>query len=307
MKLVFFGYGELGAVGVDSLVEPHVVALVLTHRTEFTGLGEPHVAELVEKHGLPVHISSNAREPEIRQLLRDADADAIVSTNWRTRLPGDLLGMAKLGALNVHDALLPSYSGFGAVNWAIRNGETEAGVTVHLMEEELDTGPAVVQHRVPIGPHDTALQVYEAVTAQYVPATLAALEKLAAGDRGTPQDPTRRTFYHRIGEDDTMIDWSQSTARIYNLIRGQSDPYINAWTTFDGRKVAVKSAALPDGGYCGTPGKVVRQAQGGVAVVCGQTGSPDALGIILLEVQVEGDEPRPATEVFKKMGVRLGS
>jgi methionyl-tRNA formyltransferase len=294
MKLAFFGYGELGAVVVDAL-------------DEFTNLGEPHVAELVEKHSLPVYISSNAREPEIESLLADLNADAMVSTNWRTRLPGRLLGMAGLGALNVHDALLPSYSGFGAVNWAIRNGETETGVTVHLMEEELDTGPIVVQHRVPIGPHDTALEIYNAVTAQYVPATLAALGKLAAGDRGTPQVPSGRTFYHRIDADDTKIDWSEPTSRIYNLIRGQSDPYLNAWTTFDGRKVAIKSAALPDGGYCGTPGKVVRQAQGGVAVVCGQSGAPDALGIILLEVQVEGQPPAPAAEVFKKMGVRLGS
>ncbi len=299
MRIVFFGYGELGAVVLSALVEHHDVVLVLTHRTEFTGLGEPHVAELVERHGLSCVISANGREPELPGQLRELDADVIVSTNWRTRLPGELLTTSRLGALNVHDALLPKFSGFGAINWAVREHESETGVTVHLMEPELDTGPVVVQRVVPIGDHDTATEVYEQVTAQYVPATLEALEKLAAGDRGTPQDATKRTFWHRITEDDTRIDWSKSTRSIYDLVRGQSDPYVNAWTTLDGRKIAVKKAALPSMGFCGTPGKVVRQADGGVAVVTGTE------GIILLEVQVDGEEARPATEVFKKMGSRL--
>lgn len=299
MRIVFFGYGELGAVVLSALVEHHEVALVLTHRTEFTGLGEPHVAELVDQHGLSCVISANGREPELRQQLLDLNADAIVSTNWRTRLPGELLTTAKLGALNVHDALLPKFSGFGAINWAIREHESETGVTVHLMEPELDTGPVVVQRVVPIGDHDTATEIYEQVTAQYVPATLQALENLANGEPGTPQDASLRTFWHRITEDDTRIDWSQSSRRVYDLVRGQSDPYVNAWTTLDGQKIAVKKAALPSMGFCGTPGKVVRQADGGVAVVTGTA------GLILLEVQVDGEEPRPAVEVFKKMGCRL--
>ncbi|MEU7477112.1 methionyl-tRNA formyltransferase [Lentzea sp. NPDC042327] len=299
MRIVFFGYGELGAVVLSALVEHHDVVLVLTHRTEFTGLGEPHVADLVEQHGLRSVISSNGREPELPAQLRELGADAIVSTNWRTRLPGELLTTSRLGALNVHDALLPKFSGFGAVNWAVREHESETGVTVHLMEPELDTGPVVVQRVVPIGDHDTATEVYEQVTAQYVPATLEALQKLAAGDRGTAQDASKRTFWHRITEDDTRIDWTRSTREIYDLVRGQSDPYVNAWTMLDGRKVAVKRAAPPSMGFCGTPGRVVRQADGGVAVVTGTE------GIILLEVQVDGEEARPAAEVFKKMGGRL--
>ncbi|MGZ3143327.1 methionyl-tRNA formyltransferase [Lentzea chajnantorensis] len=299
MRIVFFGYGELGAVVLSALVEHHDVVLVLTHRTEFTGLGEPHVADLVEQHGLRSVTSSNGREPDLPAQLRELGADAIVSTNWRTRLPGELLTTSRLGALNVHDALLPKFSGFGAVNWAVREHESETGVTVHLMEPELDTGPVVVQRVVPIGDHDTATEVYEQVTAQYVPATLEALQKLAAGDRGTAQDASKRTFWHRITEDDTRIDWTRSTREIYDLVRGQSDPYVNAWTTLDGRKVAVKRAAPPSMGFCGTPGRVVRQADGGVAVVTGTE------GIILLEVQVDGEEARPAAEVFKKMGGRL--
>ncbi|KOV80768.1 methionyl-tRNA formyltransferase [Nocardia sp. NRRL S-836] len=299
MRIVFFGYGELGAVVLSALVEHHDVVQVLTHRTEFTGLGEPHVAELVERHGLSCVISANGREPELPGQLRELAADAIVSTNWRTRLPGELLTTSRLGALNVHDALLPKFSGFGAINWAVREHESETGVTVHLMEPELDTGPVVVQRVVPIGDHDTATEIYEQVTAQYVPATLEALDRLAAGERGTPQDAAKRTFWHRITEDDTRIDWTKSTRSIYDLVRGQSDPYVNAWTTLDGQRIAVKKAALPSMGFCGTPGKVVRQADGGVAVVTGTE------GIILLEVQVDGEEARPAAEVFKKMGGRL--
>ena len=302
MRVVFFGFGELGAVVLSALAEHHDVRLVVTHQPEFTGLGEPDVLRLAERLGLAVCISSHAAELEVAAALRAAAPEVLVSTNWRTKLPAELLPIAPLGALNVHDALLPRYSGFGAVNWAIRNGEKETGVTVHIMEPELDSGPIIAQTVVEIGTADTATDVYEAVTAQYVPTTLLALERRAAGDAGVPQDRGQRTFYHRIRTPDVRIDWSMSTTALYDLIRAQSDPYVNAWTMYDGRVVHVKTASIPADAVCGTPGRSVRVAEQGVAVACGQLGRPDSRGIVLRTVAPDGGEPIPATTFFGRMG-----
>ncbi|GGN78671.1 methionyl-tRNA formyltransferase [Actinoplanes lobatus] len=303
--MVFFGYGELGGVALTGLLAEHEVPLVVTHPVDFSGLGEPDVLDRVQWHDLPVMLSAYGTEADLPDRIRAARPDLIVSTNWRTRLPAGLLSLAPLGALNVHDALLPKYSGFGAINWAIRNGETETGVTVHVMEPEFDTGPVVARTVVPIGPEITAGELYQQVTAQYVPTLSTAIRARAEGRTGTPQDPALRTFYHRIGPADVRIDWNQPSRKVYDLVRAQSDPYLNAWTTYEGEQVRIKVARLPETAHGGTPGRVIRRTEGGVAVGCGPVGEAGSHGLIVVTVQPpEGDEI-PAAEYFKRMGTYL--
>jgi methionyl-tRNA formyltransferase len=307
LRVAFLGYGQLGATVLRGLHQHHHVALVVTHRPEFSGMAEPDVVEAALDLGVDVTLSSHAREPELHRRLRDLDADVIVSTNWRTPVPKDVLCVPRLGAVNIHDALLPRYAGLGAVNWAIRNGDRTTGLTAHLMDEELDTGPVITQTRVEIGPHDTAADVLERLLSQYVPVALRALELLELGHRGTPQALEEGTFYHRIGLEDTRIQWLESTTSVYNLVRAQVDPFLNSWTTYRGQRLFVKSATPPTRAYCGTPGRIVKVAEGGIAVACGQPGATDSRGIILRCVQVEGQEPVQAIDLFRRFGDYLGA
>jgi methionyl-tRNA formyltransferase len=267
------------------------VVLVLTHRAGFSGLGEPDVEWAADELGIPIAYSATAAEPGLHERLRGLHPQVIVSTNWRTKVPAAVLRIPERGAINVHDALLPEYSGFGAVNWAIRNGEDISGLTVHYMDEELDTGPVILQSPVKIGPHDTAGQLLDRLVQEYVPAALCALELVEQGDRGVPQPEGTGSFYHRIGVEDTRIDWQEGARTIYNLIRGQSDPFVNAWTTHDGFRLWIKAAALPDRSFGGTPGRVVKLDGGGVAISCGRTTDRSDRGILLLQVALDGTPP----------------
>lgn len=296
------GYGELGATVLRGIAPHHEILHVLTHRAEFSGLGEPDVEQLAAELGLDVSYSSNAREPELHEKLRALAPQVIVSTNWRTKVPEEMLAIPELGAINVHDALLPSYSGFGAVNWVIRNGEDATGVTVHFMDAELDTGPVITRAVVKIGPHDTAGYLLGKVVAEYVPATVRALELVEQGHRGEPQDGQGASFYHRIGVEDTRIDWRESTTAIYNLIRGQSDPFVNAWTEHDGQRLWVKAATLPSRAYGGTPGRIVKSGDGGVVIATGVPEHGDDRGIVLLQVAVDDGPPVRAVDYFVKYG-----
>jgi methionyl-tRNA formyltransferase len=297
MRIVFMGYGELGANVLRGLAPHHEVMLVLTHEAHFTGLGEADVDDAAADLGLPVLHSPRAAEPGVHARVRAAGPDVIVSTNWRTTVPPEVLCIPRLGALNVHDALLPRYAGFGAVNWAIRNGEHETGLTVHFMDEKLDTGPVVTRSTVAIGPDDTAGQVLARLKASYVPTLLGALDQVSGGSRGEPQGPDG-SFYHRIRLTDTRIDWRDGTQRLHDLVRGQSDPFVNAWTTHDGLRLFIKAAAPPERAWCGTPGRIIAHAEGGVAVACGRTPDEDSRGLILLQVQTEGGPAVRAVDYF---------
>lgn len=301
MRVVFMGYGELGATVLRGITPHHEVLRVLTHRAEFSRLGEPHVELLSAELGLDVAYSGHAREPELHEQLRTLRPQVIVSTNWRTKVPAQVLAIPTLGVINVHDSLLPAYSGFGAVNWAIRNGEDATGVTVHFMDEELDTGPVITRALVKIGSHDTAGQVLDKVVAEYVPTTLRALQLVEQGHRGAPQDGHGASFYHRIGAEDTRIDWQESTTAIYNLIRGQSDPFVNAWTTHDGQRLWVTAATPPGRCYGGTPGRIVKTGDDGVVIVTGRPEHRDDRGIVLLQVATDEGPPVRAIDYFVKL------
>ncbi|WP_159080614.1 methionyl-tRNA formyltransferase [Nocardia suismassiliense] len=298
MKVAFLGYGEIGATVLGPLAAQHDVAAVVTHRPEFGGLGEGHVATLAHRHGLRTLFADDlATAPGVAGALTAAAPEVLVSANWRTRVPEDVLAIPSLCPLNIHDALLPDYAGFGSVNWSIRNGETAIGLTVHIMERDLDTGPVVHTVTVPIAPHDTATTVYSALLKEYPHALLTALERVATGATPTPQR-AGGSFYHRITEADTRIDWTQPTTRILDLVRAQSDPFVNAWCLLDGRKLYIKTAVRPTRAHRGTPGRVIAHTDGGVAVVCGHSWSPDADGIILRQVQRPDQPAGPATDIL---------
>jgi methionyl-tRNA formyltransferase len=158
---------------------------------------------------------------------------------------------------------------------------------------------------VPIGTEDTAGTVYSKLLQEYPGAVLKALNLLADGAQPVPQPSAGSTFYHRITEADTRIDWSLPTRQLVNLIRAQSDPFTNAWCMVNGEKLYVKRAKEPCRSYRGTPGRVIKYAEDGVAVVCGPSWEARSDGIILLEVQGEGQQPQSATSFFKKLGAQL--
>ncbi|MFD9909955.1 methionyl-tRNA formyltransferase [Streptomyces sp. NPDC059063] len=278
---------------------------MVTHPTDFGGIGEDHVVRLTEELGLDPLFARKAGEPHVVAALREAAPEVLVSANWRTTVPEAVLDIPTRHPLNVHDALLPAYAGFGSVNWSIRNGETRIGLTVHVMERELDTGPVVHAVEVPIGAQDTATTVYAALLRAYPDAVLTALDLVSRDVTPTPQAAHGASFYHRITEADTRIDWSLPTTRLLDLVRGQSDPYVNAWCLVDGRKLYVKRAARPTRAHRGTPGRVSRHADGGVAVVCGPSWAADSDGVVLLEVQWEGERPQPAVEALPRPGALL--
>ncbi|WP_052230276.1 methionyl-tRNA formyltransferase [Streptomyces sp. CT34] len=304
MKIAFLGYGEIGDTVLAGIAGKHEVSVVVTHPARFGGLQETHVVRRAAELALPLVEARHADDPHVVATLRDARPEVLLSANWRTVVPESTLAIPTLLSLNVHDALLPSYAGFGSVNWAIRNGESEIGLTVHVMAAELDTGPILWQVKVPIGAEDTATTVYRRLLDAYPGAVLTALDRAAAGVEPQPQSTEGASFYHRITEADTRIDWSQPTERLLDIVRAHSDPFVNAWCRHAGTKLFVKRATRPSRAYRGTPGHVVRHTDGGVAVVCGPSWATGSDGIILLEVQPENGRRHPATSLLSP-GTRL--
>jgi methionyl-tRNA formyltransferase len=166
--------------------------------------------------------------------------DLILSVYYRSMISTKILGLARLGAFNMHGSLLPRYRGRAPINWAVLNGEPRIGMTLHRMVREPDAGAIVDQEGVDIGPRDTAEQALRKVLPCARRVLARQIDALLAGTaRETPQDPSQATYFGGRKPEDGRIDWGRPTAQIFNLVRAVTDPYPGAFTDVGGARLMV--------------------------------------------------------------------
>ncbi len=95
-------------------------------------------------------VLNDRNSPVAAETLAHVGADLVVLCCYPARVPQALINTARLGGLNVHPSLLPRHRGPDPLFWVFRNGEAESGVTVHQVDEGLDTGPILKQERIPV-------------------------------------------------------------------------------------------------------------------------------------------------------------
>jgi methionyl-tRNA formyltransferase len=244
------------------------------------------VAELARAHGVPVRTDSKIG-PDAVSFLREAGTEIILSVYYRAMIPGEVLAVPRLGAYNIHGALLPRYRGRACVNWAVLNGETQTGATLHVMTESADCGDIVDQEAVPIGYEDTALDVFKKVAEAARIVLSRGLPSIEAGNpRRVPQDESQATKFGRRRPEDGRIDWGKTAEGIYNLTRALTHPFPGAFTELDGKKLFVWRARAIEGSPCQKPGTAVSRRPFVIAAADG--------AVELLSWQFDGEAERGA-------------
>jgi methionyl-tRNA formyltransferase len=235
---VRFGFAASAPFGADvleRLAARHEIAFCLTQPDAPAGRGRglrPAPAKLTAlRLGIPV----------IESLDAPLDAETVVLVAYGRLIPRALLDRHLW--LNVHPSLLPRWRGAAPVERAIMAGDTETGVTVIRLVEELDAGPIAEQERFPIGPDDDAGAVYD----RAVPLAVELLERALAAPAFEPQPDDGVTYAEKIGPEDRVLDLSKPEEAV-NRVRALS-PHIGARGELDGRPVVVWRARLDDGRF----------------------------------------------------------
>ncbi|GAA1502509.1 methionyl-tRNA formyltransferase [Sphaerisporangium rubeum] len=308
MRVAMFGYQTWGHRTLRALLDSgHEVVLVVTHPASdhaYERIWDDSVADLAAEHGLPVLLRGRPGDGELLAALRDAAPDVIVANNWRTWLPPEIFDLPPHGTLNVHDSLLPAYAGFSPLIWALINGEKEVGVTAHRMNAELDAGDIVLQRAVPVGPHDTAADLFHRTVDLIEPIVRESLDLIASGTAvWTPQDRSQASFFHKRSEEDSRIDWTWPADALERLVRAQCDPYPNAFTYHRGRRLRIVSAALSTARYGGTPGRVfIREGDGVVVGAGADARTGEHPGLLVRRVRTDDGAEHAAGDYFRAMG-----
>ena len=256
-KIVVCAYHNVGYRCLEELLRQGAeVALVFTHEDSPTEeIWFASVRELAERHGIP-YLTSDINAPENVALLREIAPDFILSFYYRNMIKPEVLEIPRQGALNLHGSWLPKYRGRVPVNWAVINGETETGATLHYMVEKPDAGDIVDRERVEIAFTDTAFDVFTKVADAAVTVIARAWPLLRDGNAPRiPMDLKAGSYFGGRKPADGLIDWTRGAVQIYNLIRGVTHPYPGAFTFLDGKKVVIWQAWPVEG--IGEPGNFV--------------------------------------------------
>lgn len=167
-------------------------------------------------------VNSDAFKKEILKL----NPDIILVGSWSEKFKKDIINLPKIGTINCHPSLLPKYRGPNPYMRVIMNGETQSGITFHLMDEKLDTGPILLQKKIDI------LQGFNGDTGGSLKDKCCVLARQGINELLTAmndemiipinQNDRDASYYPQISEKDILIDFNKSSAQINAMVRGLS-------------------------------------------------------------------------------------
>jgi UDP-4-amino-4-deoxy-L-arabinose formyltransferase/UDP-glucuronic acid dehydrogenase (UDP-4-keto-hexauronic acid decarboxylating) len=287
-NLVFLGHGAWATECLEAAFtrSSFRIPLVFLHASpgEAQRRNNAEMEDLAVRHGSRVIFVEEAGEMKA-DVVRTAP-DLLVSVGFLKKVPREVLEIPSQGAINLHGALLPRYRGRAPISWALLNGEKHVGITVHYMEEEIDSGPILIQRRIRVSAQDTACTLYERMKRLAPAVLLEALKMFETGTpSGVPQDERSATRYGKLTQEVCLIRWGDPAKKIHDKIRALVPPYPGAFTFSGGRKYIVVRSALPEDVASGSaPGRVLEATLRGALVGTGE-GS-----ILIEEVEREHEE-----------------
>ena len=155
MKILFWGTPAYAVPTLETLHEAgHQIVGVVTQPDRRRGRGKQLMPSPVKARaqelGYPVFTPERIRrDPTCQQQLNALGADVSVVVAFGQILPKEILQQPPLGCWNGHGSLLPRWRGAGPIQWSILEGDAETGVGIMAMEEGLDTGPVLLEQRLP--------------------------------------------------------------------------------------------------------------------------------------------------------------
>ncbi len=227
MRIVFLGTPQFAIPSLKKLIHhPYFeVTSVVTQPDKRRGRGNQLIPSPVKKlaisHQIPVWQPKRIKkDAETLTHLEQIQADVFVVVAYGQILSQQILGMPKLGCVNVHGSILPKYRGAAPIQWSIYHGDKETGITTMLMDEGMDTGAMLLKAFTPIHLLDNAEYLAEILAQQGADLLIETLFQLESGKVSpTPQNAENATYAPLIQKSDYVIDWSRSNIEIHHQVR----------------------------------------------------------------------------------------
>ena len=296
MRLVMMGTGGFAEPTFAALLDgPHTVVGLVTQpargagrvggTTRQTG---PGLDEVAEARNVPVARPESINGDDGLTVLRNFAPDLLVVAAYGQILSPAVIGVPKLGAINVHASLLPRHRGAAPVAYAILAGDAETGVTIIRINPGLDAGAMLAQEKLAIDPRDTAGSLERRLAPLGARLAAGVIDELATDPNlpGTLQDSTLVTKAPKLKKEFGLIDWTRPAEYLERHARAMQ-PYPGAYTfwTHGGSeplRLGVLAAEVAAAETAAPPGQLAGRV-GGFPVIATGAGR-----LVLREVQPAG-------------------
>lgn len=244
MNILFMGGHELGAKTLEHLINNNVnvVGVVVSKNDNDWYRG---VDEVADKFNLNIYEEKNINDQNFLNKIKSLNLDLIVCVNFDQILKKDIINLPNIGCINTHASLLPKYRGRAPLNWAMINGEKYSGVTVHFIDEGIDTGDIILQEKIKIDEDDYICDLLNKVKNIYPKIVLDSIKFLECNNLNLIKPDLSKGFYvNKRTKDDGKIDFSKPSKDILNFIKAISKPYPGAFLYHNNKKIIIWRARL---------------------------------------------------------------
>jgi methionyl-tRNA formyltransferase len=224
---------------------------------------DPVLKSRADEYGIDFISHPNINSEEFFAKVVDYDCDLFVSLSFDQIFQKRILQYPRLKAINCHASKLPFYRGRNCLNWVLINDENEFGITVHYMDEGIDTGDILEQRIYPIKDLDNYATLLEKAYEGCSDVLFNVIKNLADGRKveGRPQVDIHPLGFYCVGREvgDERLCWDQPSRDIFNFIRAICRPGPEASTYYEGVEIKINRVDMIPGApiYKGIPGAIL--------------------------------------------------
>jgi methionyl-tRNA formyltransferase len=251
MRVVFMGTPEFATYTLQALIDNgYDVVAVISQPDKPKGRGKKlqptPVKSVAQDNNLPVYQPERIKSKEFEDFLAEIEADVFVVVAYGQILSERILNMPRLGCINVHGSLLPAYRGPAPIQYAVLNGDKVTGVTTMFMDKQCDTGDILLTREIALDEGETYGSLHDKMAPIGAELLISTLKSLENGEI-TPekQDNSIATHTKMIEKSMGHIDWTKSSAEIYNLVHGLN-PMPGAYTSYNGDIIKIWNCVMTD-------------------------------------------------------------
>jgi len=251
MKIVFFGTPDFANEFLKALHadEDIFVSAVVCQPDKPVGrkkeMTAPATKLFAVKNNIPVIQPEKKKDilPELQAVLKE-DIDLFVIVAYGKIIPQIVLDIPKMGSVNVHPSLLPKYRGPSPLQSAIKNQDTKTGISIMLIDDEMDHGPILKQTTFALKGSETTESLGKTVVELGGPLLVETLKGYVAGKiKAEPQDHDKASYCKMIEKEDGRIDWTKSAEEIFAQLRSYT-PWPGVFTSLDGKTIKIHTIAV---------------------------------------------------------------
>jgi methionyl-tRNA formyltransferase len=242
----------------------------------------------------PASLKNNKEELEF---LKKVDPDIVIVVAYGQIIPKEFLDICKLGFINIHGSILPKWRGAAPIQRSIMNLDSETGISIMKIEEELDSGPVCAVYKINLNPNNNADEISKKLSLLASEKIIIEINNILDGKaKFIDQNHELATYAPKINKSEGLINWNDDAKKILGKVNGLF-PIPGAFFIYKNERYKVLKAEIVK-----NQGNIGEVLTNDLEVGCG-----DGQSLKILEIQRQGKKPQKIEEFILGSQIKKGA